>query len=103
MATPNFEFGIIAGGSGDGQGYLARCPGDDDGLLSIETHKLAGAADFLQTGGMHQLMPNYEEVRAATLSFLKNGYFVSKAAMHPITAAAEPVKAAPAGAPVLAK
>ncbi len=87
LATPSFPFGIIAGGSGDSSGYLTAIPGDDDALLSIETHKLAGAADFIQTGGLHQLMPNYDEVRAATLSFLKNGYFVSAQAMQPIAAA----------------
>jgi pimeloyl-ACP methyl ester carboxylesterase len=86
LATPWFPFGIIAGGTGTGEGYLPQIPGDNDGLLSLETQKLAGAADFLQTGGLHQLMPNYEEVRAATLSFLKNGYFVSKDAMQPIPA-----------------
>jgi pimeloyl-ACP methyl ester carboxylesterase len=90
LATPSFPFGIIAGGSGDSSGFLTAIPGDDDALLSIETHKLAGAADFIQTGGLHQLMPNYDEVRAATLSFLKNGYFVSKSAMHPIAAATQP-------------
>jgi pimeloyl-ACP methyl ester carboxylesterase len=86
LATPWFPFGIIAGGARDNEGYLPQIPGDDDMLLSLQTQKLAGAADFLQTGGLHQLMPNYEEVRAATLSFLKNGYFVSKEAMQPIPA-----------------
>jgi pimeloyl-ACP methyl ester carboxylesterase len=97
LATPGFEFGIIAGGRGDGSGYLTVIPGDDDALLSVETTKLAGATDFIQTGGVHQLMPNYKEVRAATLSFLKNGYFVSADARRPIvapqTAGAPPVAA----------
>jgi triacylglycerol lipase len=93
LATPSFPFGIIVGGARNNKGYLAEIPGDDDMLLSIETQKLAGAADFIQTGGMHQVMPNYEEVRAATLSFLKNGYFVGPKSMHPIAAAAEPVAA----------
>ena len=84
LATPNFEFGIIAGGRGDNSGYLNIIPGDDDSLLSIETHKLAGAADFIQTRGLHQLMPQYNEVRAATLSFLRNGYFAAANARRPI-------------------
>jgi triacylglycerol lipase len=88
LTTPTFPFGIIVGGRGNDTGYLPQIPGDDDGLLSVETQKLAGAADILQTGGLHQLMPNYEEVRTATLSFLKNGYFVSQQAMRPIPAAA---------------
>ena len=85
---PPFEFGIIAGGTGDDAGYLPNIPGDDDSLLSVETMKLAGANDFIQTKGLHQFMPNYKEVRDAVTSFLKNGYFVSPEARQPLVAAA---------------
>ncbi|MBA4104790.1 MAG: hypothetical protein C0485_03450 [Pirellula sp.] len=88
LSTPNFEFGIIVGGRGDGEGYLDAIPGDDDGLLSVDTSKLAGAVDFIQTKGIHQLMPQYKEVRAATLNFLLNGYFVSPTSKHPVVATA---------------
>jgi pimeloyl-ACP methyl ester carboxylesterase len=88
LVTPNFEFGIIAGGKGDAEGYFDAIPGDDDGLLSIASNKLAGATDFIQTGGLHQLMPQYKEVRAATLSYLLNGYFTSPQAKQPIVTAA---------------
>lgn len=88
LSTPNFEFGVIVGGRGDGEGYLDAIPGDDDGLLSVDTSKLAGASDFIQTKGIHQLMPQYKEVRAATLSFLKNGYFTSASSKQPIVARA---------------
>ena len=97
LATPNFEFGIIAGGRGDDAGYLDMIPGDDDSLLSIETMKLAGATDFIQTKGIHQFMPNFKEVRAATLNFLQHGYFVAADARRPIIAAAQP---APAATPI---
>jgi hypothetical protein len=86
--TPNFEFGIIVGGKGDAEGYLDAIPGDDDMLLSIETSKLAGAADFVQIGGIHQMMAKYKEVREAALSFLLHGYFVSPEARQPIAAVA---------------
>ena len=75
LAIPAFEFGIIAGGKGNDSGYLPRLRGDDDALLSIETHALEGAADFIQVGGVHQLMPRYEESKKATLNFLKYGHF----------------------------
>ena len=87
LSTPDFPFGVIVGGRGDAEGYLDAIPGDDDSLLSIETSKLAGASDYIQTLGIHQLMPQYKEVRAATLNFLLHGYFVSPQAMHPIAAA----------------
>jgi pimeloyl-ACP methyl ester carboxylesterase len=87
LVTPEFEFGIIVGGRGDGQGYLDSIAGDDDMLLSVETSKLAGAADFIQTGGIHQFMARYKEVRAATLNFLLHGYFTSADGRQPIVAA----------------
>ncbi len=88
LATPKFEFGIIAGGKGDDEGYLSAIPGDDDSLLSVATTKLAGATDFIQIAGLHQLMPQYKEVRAATLNFLLHGYFVSPQAKQPIVTVA---------------
>lgn len=89
LSTPNFEFGVIVGGRGDAEGYLDAIPGDDDSLLSIDTSKLAGASDYIQTKGIHQLMPQYKEVRAAALSFLQHGYFVSAASKQAIVAAAK--------------
>jgi hypothetical protein len=88
LVTPKFEFGILVGGKGDSEGYLDTIPGDDDMLLSIETSKLAGATDFLQIGGIHQLMPKYKEVREAALNYLLHGYFVSPEARQPIAVAA---------------
>jgi pimeloyl-ACP methyl ester carboxylesterase len=84
LMTPAFEFGIIVGGRGDGEGYLDSIPGDDDMLLSIETSKLAGAADFIQIGGIHQFMAKYKEVREAAMTFLLHGYFTSPEARQPI-------------------
>jgi hypothetical protein len=88
LATPNFQFGIIAGGRGDDEGFLDAVPGDDDGLLSVETAKLTGAADFVQVvSGLHQLMPRYEATRTATLTFLRHGYFTTAEEAQPILAA----------------
>lgn len=75
LAIPEFEFGILVGGRGNDTGYLPRIPGDDDGLLSIETQRLEGATDFAQIKGLHQFMPEYPDVQAATLSFLMSGQF----------------------------
>lgn len=88
LTTPSFEFGIIAGGHGDGEGYLAAIPGDDDGLLSVETTQLAGASDFVLAKGIHQLMPKNEQVREYTLRFLQQGYFLPSGTKHPIAAVA---------------
>lgn len=85
LATPTFPFGIIAGGKADGEGFLDAIPGDDDALLSVESAKLVGAADFAQVApGIHQLMPRYKATRAATLSFLQHGYFSTPENVRPI-------------------
>jgi len=85
LATPDFEFGILAGGRGDDEGFLHAIPGDDDGLLTIKTNQLAGASDFAQVlKGVHQLMPQYKQVREYTLRYLQKGYFISARAKQPI-------------------
>lgn len=86
LAAPSFEFGIIAGGTGDGEGYLAAIPGEDDSLLSVETTKLAGASDFVLVKGIHQLLPRNEAVQDYTLRFLEKGYFLPSGNKHPIPA-----------------
>jgi len=90
LATPNFEFGIIVGGRGDDEGYLAAIPGDDDMLLSVSTSKLAGATDFAQVKGVHQTLPKNEQVQEYTLRFLQKGYLISPRAKRPIIAATNP-------------
>ena len=86
LVTPSFEFGILAGGQGDGEGYLAAIPGDDDSLLSVETTRLAGAADFALVKGVHQLLPRNDQVRQDTVRFLQHGYFLPSGTTQPIPA-----------------
>ncbi len=84
LATPDFEFGIIAGGQGDGEGYLSTIPGDDDLLLSVDTTKLAGASDFALVKGIHQTLPRNDQVQEYTLRFLQRGYLISLRAKQPL-------------------
>lgn len=95
LATPDFEFGILAGGRGDGDGYLTAIPGDDDMLLAVATTKLAGASDFALVKGVHQTLPKNEQIQQYTLRFLQKGYFVSQRARHPIPAAKRPAAGRP--------
>jgi pimeloyl-ACP methyl ester carboxylesterase len=75
LATPDFEFGIIAGGKGDEKGYNPLVAGDNDGVLSVETTKLAGAKDFVVIPAMHPLLQNDSRALVYTLRFLKEGKF----------------------------
>ena len=99
LATPAFEFGIIAGGRGDGEGWLAVIPGDDDSLLSVATTRLVGAADFIQVKGIHQFLPNNEDARVAALNFLRHAFFVSAESRQPIVDADPATTTTPAAAP----
>ena len=56
LATPAFEFGIIAGGKGDDRGYNPLLPGDNDGTISVETARLAGARDFAVLPVLHSFV-----------------------------------------------
>ena len=75
LATPSGEFGIIAGGFGNQLGLSVSVPGDDDGRISVETTRLAGATDFIVVSAVHEFIANDPRVFAMTHRFLANGYF----------------------------
>ncbi|MGD9128115.1 MAG: alpha/beta hydrolase [Planctomycetia bacterium] len=84
LATPPFEFGIIAGGKGDGEGYNPVLPGDDDGTIRIETARLRGATDFSRVPVLHSFLMNDKKVQEQTLRFLQHGYFKTEKERQPI-------------------
>lgn len=77
LRTPNFEYGIIAGGKGDQHGYTSLLEGDDDAVVRVAETHLEGAHDFLVLPVRHAKMMENEEVQRATLQFLKQGRFVT--------------------------
>jgi hypothetical protein len=78
LATPPCEFGIVAGGRGNQKGFNPLLPGDDDGVVTVASTRLAGARDFILVPVLHSLLPTNRKVMQCTLSFLQNGYFVSE-------------------------
>ena len=84
LATPQFPFGIIAGGKQDGHGYNLLLAGDNDGTISVDTTRLAGAADFAVVPMLHQFLPYMPSVQEYTLRFLQHGYFLTAAKRHPV-------------------
>jgi pimeloyl-ACP methyl ester carboxylesterase len=75
LATGPIEFGIIAGGRGDANGFNPALPGDDDGVVTLATTRLAGAADFLVVPVLHSFLIKDDRVIEATLRFLQTGRF----------------------------
>jgi hypothetical protein len=84
LAVPRCEFGIVAGGRGDQRGWNPFLSGDDDGVVSVDTTRLAGAADFLVLPISHTFMMNSRQAQECTLRFLKHGYFISEQDRRPI-------------------
>lgn len=84
LATPNFDFGIIAGGRSAPTGYNPWLTGDNDLVVSVETTRLPGAADFAVLPVLHTLMMDDELVQQYTLRFLQHGYFLSADQRQPL-------------------
>jgi hypothetical protein len=86
LATPECEFGIIAGGSGKANGLMPipLVSGDNDGLVTVASTRLAGARDFIVLPVPHVNMFRSPEIQRYTLRFLKLGFFISEEDRHPI-------------------
>ena len=80
LATPACEFGILAGGRGDTHGYNLLLPGDNDGIINVDTTRLAGAADFRLVPAQHSVIMFNAKVQEFTLRFLQKGFFISEKA-----------------------
>ena len=86
LAVPPCEFGIVAGGSEDGEGRNPLLDGDDDLVVSVEETRLAGARDFVVLPAVHTLIMDHPQAREYTKRFLDEGYFISEAQRQPILA-----------------
>jgi hypothetical protein len=84
LTTPSFEFGVLAGGKGDNRGYNPLIPGDDDGVITVESTRLPGARDFRRLPVLHSFFMNDQKVHEMTARFLAHGYFESDDTRQPI-------------------
>ena len=75
LPTPDFEFGIVAGGKKDDRGFNRLLPGDNDGTVTVASARLAGAADFLLVPRIHSFLMSDETVIKAVSYFLEHGRF----------------------------
>ncbi len=74
LRAPYYPVGIIAGVSGwfNNDGII---PGEDDGVVPVESTKIEGMTDFIILPVSHSSLPKNEEVARQTIHFLKNGSF----------------------------
>jgi len=75
LSPPPCEFGIVAGGKGDAEGYNPLLPGDDDGTVCVEYTQLPEMTDFRRVPCLHSFLMEREEVIQWTLEFLRQGAF----------------------------
>lgn len=73
LPAPDYPVGVIAGiWSRHGVDLI---PGDDDGLVSLESTKVTGMADFIIVESNHAWMRYSQEVARQTIAFLRCGTF----------------------------
>ena len=82
--TPSGEFAIIAGGRGGPQGYNPWLEGDNDLVVTVESTRLPGAAEFAVLPVIHTLMMDDPTVQQYTQNFLQHGYFIAADRRQPI-------------------
>lgn len=84
LPTPPFPFAVIAGGRGTLKGYNPIVPGDDDGTVSIQSTRLAGAADFATVRSLHSFLMNQPESIEMSVRFLQTGALRATGERRPI-------------------
>lgn len=84
LPTPDFEFGVLAGGRGAARGYNPLLRGDNDSTVRVSSTRLPGARDFICVPVIHTFLTSDRRAIAATGCFLKHGRFHRDRAPVPI-------------------
>jgi pimeloyl-ACP methyl ester carboxylesterase len=84
LATPHCEFGIVAGGLENQHGFNPLLPGDDDGVVTVESARLRGARDMVIVPTLHSALILDPRVHQYTMQFIEHGYFVSEERRRPV-------------------
>ena len=74
LGPPDYPVGVIAGRKA-GSANEALVPGEDDGLVSIESTKIDGMSDFVIVEANHSALRYDKNVVRHVVSFLKTGRF----------------------------
>ena len=85
LPTPPCEFAVIAGARGNTAGWNPFIPGDDDGTVTVESTRLAGAVDFSTVKATHTLMLGNPEVIQQAMHFLSEGRLCADRPCEPST------------------
>ena len=83
LPTPTCDFAVIAGGRG-GNGFNPLIPDDDDGIVSVASTRLPGAADFMQIPSLHLRLLRAPEAISSAIRFLETGKLRNQGDPQPI-------------------
>jgi len=75
LKAPDYPLGVIAGVVDEGGLFSDTIPGDDDGLVPLESTKVEGMNDFIILDVGHGKMRDDETVIMQMLHYLKEGKF----------------------------
>ncbi len=78
LSPVEFELGIIIGNTSLLLPFSRIIPGDDDGMVSVESAKVDGMKDFLVVPHGHTFILRSQEVANQVTTFLQNGKFSKK-------------------------
>lgn len=75
LGYPDVRLGVIAGGTGDADGFSPAIPGDDDGTISVENTKLRTMDDHIVLRYSHAFIMKKRETADQVIAFLNRGRF----------------------------
>lgn len=75
LPSPPIEFAIIAGGTGNRDGFSPLLLGDDDTVVSVKSTQLEGAREFCIIPSIHPVLPKNRQTRKLVIQFLEEGKF----------------------------
>ena len=84
LPSPNFPFGVIAGGKAGERGFNPVLKGDNDTTVTVASTRLPGAADFILLPVIHSFLMNDARSVDATRRFFSEGRFLADREPQPI-------------------
>ena len=84
LPLPTMEYAVIAGAKGTPDGFNPLIPGDDDGVVTVQSARLPGAVDYLAVRALHSFQPWNPEVMEATRRYLSSGALRASGIREPI-------------------
>ena len=74
LSPPYYPLGVIAGVTDNGP-MSTHIPGDDDGLVPVDSTRVEGMRDFIVLNTNHTMMRYDKGVAAQVIAFLRSGRF----------------------------